>query len=112
MAEPQIIAVAERASAVTSWITSFSQTAALSLRRAGAWATSTAHTFGSVVSALMGPAIVSVYVVALWSLTADMGWTGTFMVTSGPLSNWMVWLGIAVLLHGAASILRRRTGRS
>ena len=112
MAEPQIIAVAERASTVNTWISSLSQAASLSLHRAGAWATRTAQTFGSVVSALMGPAIVSVYVLALWSLTADIGWTGAFMVTSGPLSNWMVWLGIAVLLHGAASILKRRSGRS
>lgn len=112
MAEPQIIAVAERTATLTHWISSLTQAASVGFGRAGAWATRTALTFGSVVSALMGPAIVSVYVMALWSLTANIGWTGAFMVTSGPLSNWMVWLGIALLLHGAASILKRRGERS
>jgi len=109
MAEPQIIAIVERGTA--NWTSSLQQASGALRTRAGAWATGTSQKLGGVVSALLSPAIVSVYVLAFWSLTADLGWTGAFMVSSGPFSNWMVWLGIAVLLHGAASILKRQ-GRS
>lgn len=112
MPEPLITAVAERTSSVANWTSAFQEASAGLLARAGTWATNTAQKLGGVVSALMGPAIVCVYVLAFWSLTADIGWTGTFMVSSGPLSNWMVWLGIAVVLHGAASILKRHGRRS
>ncbi len=112
MPEPQVVAVAERASTSASWASVLWQTSAGILTRAGEFATSTSQKFGAVVSALLTPAVVSVYVLAFWSLTADIGWTGTFMVTSGPFSNWMVWLGIAVVLNGAASILKRQGRRS
>ncbi|MBV8552437.1 MAG: hypothetical protein JOY54_14130 [Acidobacteriaceae bacterium] len=79
------------------------------LERAGHWAGDTAQEFGSLLSALMGPAVFSAYALALWSLAANFGWTNTFMFATGPLSNWLVWLGIAVLVHLAASILRRHT---
>lgn len=82
------------------------------LARAGVWATDTAQEFGALVAALMGPAVLSGYAFALWSLAANMGWTGTFLFDSGPLSNWIVWLAIAILLNVAASILRRHTEAS
>ncbi|MGA7413132.1 MAG: hypothetical protein WBW33_21830 [Bryobacteraceae bacterium] len=112
MPEPQVVAVAERTSTAANWTSALLQASALILTRAGEWATNTSQRFGGVVSALLNPAIVSVYVLAFWSLTADIGWTGTFMVSSGPFSNWMVWLGIAALLHGAASILKRQGRQS
>jgi hypothetical protein len=112
MPEPQVVAIAERTSTAVSWAYALLQTSAGILSRAGEWATSTSQKLGGVVSALLTPAVVSVYVLAFWSLTADIGWTGTFMVSSGPFSNWMVWLGIAVVLHGAASILKRQGRQS
>jgi hypothetical protein len=39
-----------------------------------------------------------VYAVGGWSLTANLGLTHSFPWSEGPLSNWMVWLGVAVLL--------------
>jgi hypothetical protein len=108
MPESQVVAVAEQTPATTTWTSALAQASAGFLSRTGEWATSTSQKFGGVVSTLLNPAIVSVYVLALWSLTADIGWTGAFMVTSGPFSNWMVWLGIAVVLHVAASILKRQ----
>jgi hypothetical protein len=57
----------------------------------------------------MGPAIFSAYALAAWSLAANMGWTGTFLYKDGPLSNWLIWLGIAILVHVAADVLKRRT---
>jgi hypothetical protein len=79
------------------------------LARAGAWATGTAQEFGALVAALMGPAVLSGYALAAWSLASNFGWTGSFLFNSGPLSNWLVWLAIAILVNTAASILRRRT---
>jgi hypothetical protein len=57
----------------------------------------------------MGPAIFSVYAFAFWSLADNLGWTNTFVFHSGPLSNWLVWSGIAVIVSLAAGILRRHT---
>ena len=77
--------------------------------RAGAWATGTAQEFGALVAALMGPAVFSGYALAAWSLASNFGWTSSFLFNSGPLSNWLVWLTIAILINAAASILQRRT---
>lgn len=79
------------------------------LARAGAWASDTAQEFGALVSALMGPAVFSAYALAFWCLASNLGWTNSFLFSSGALSNWIVWLAIALLVHLAASILRRRT---
>jgi hypothetical protein len=77
--------------------------------RAAAWARDTAQKFGALLAALMGPAVFSAYAFACWSLAADLGWTDTFLFTTGPLSNWLVWLGIAILVTLAASVLKRHT---
>ncbi len=82
------------------------------LARTGTWATDTAQEFGALVAALMGPAVFSGYAFAVWSLAANLGWTNTFLFTSGPLSNWLVWLTIAIMVNLAASILRRHTRHS
>jgi len=84
------------------------QSFAIVTERAAEWAGETAQQFGALVSALMGPAVVSVYAIALWSLSASFGWTDSFLFTSGALSNWLIWLVLAILVHVAASILRRR----
>lgn len=79
------------------------------LGRAGDWATDTAQDFGAVVSALMGPAVFSGYALAAWSLASNFGWTSNFLFSKGPLSNWLVWLSLAILVNLASSILRRHT---
>ncbi len=76
---------------------------------AGVWATDTAQEFAALVAALMGPAVFLGYAFASWSLAANLGWTDTFLFASGPLSNWLVWLSIAILVNVAASILYRHT---
>jgi hypothetical protein len=75
----------------------------------GTWATETAQQFGALLAALMGPAVFSSYVFALWSLADNLGWTDSFVFHNGPLSNWLIWLSFAILLNVAASILRRHT---
>ncbi len=82
------------------------------LLKVGQWANDTAIEFGVLVSALLAPAIVSAYLIAVWSITSEMGITGEFMVSSGPFSNWIVWTGIAISLHLSAAVLRRHVRRS
>jgi hypothetical protein len=82
------------------------------LGRAGAWAGDTAQEFGTLLSALMGPAVFSAYAFAVWSLAANLGWTDTFVFPSGPLSNWLVWLALAIVVNAASSILKRHTQSS
>jgi hypothetical protein len=79
--------------------------------RVGEWANDTAVEFAALISALLAPAVVSAYLIALWSITSDMGVAGEFMVDSGPFSNWIVWIAIAISLHLGASILRRHVRR-
>lgn len=79
------------------------------LSHAAVWASDTAQKFGALVSALLGPAVFCAYAFAFWSLAANLGWTDTFIFTAGPLSNWLVWFGIAVLTNLAASVLLRHT---
>ena len=90
-------------------VASLLQSTSIVFERAGSWASDTAQEFGALVAALMGPAVFSGYAVAAWSLAANLGWTNTFFFSSGPLSNWLVWLSIAVLMNLAATVLRRRT---
>ena len=79
------------------------------LGRTGTWAAETAQKFGALLSALMGPAIFSAYAFAFWSLAGNLGWTDTFVFPRGPLSNWLIWLGFAILINLATTILRRHT---
>ncbi len=79
------------------------------LERVGGWAADTAQQFGALVAALMGPAVLSIYAFVVWSLAANLGWTDTFVFKTGPLSNWMIWMGAAALVSVAANILRKHS---
>jgi len=107
--EPRSTVVALRAENSRSWPNLVLQGSGLVVERVGVWAGETAQQFGALVAALMGPAVLSVYAVVAWSLAANLGWTDTFVFKSGPLSNWMIWMGAAVLVSAAASILRKHS---
>ncbi|MBV8867141.1 MAG: hypothetical protein JO210_17220 [Acidobacteriaceae bacterium] len=107
MPESQTTAIA--ITTETSRASGLLQTSGNLLTRTGAWATDTAQEFGALVAALMGPAVFSGYAFASWSLAANLGWTDTFPFGSGPLSNWLVWIAIAIMVNVAASVLRRHT---
>jgi LPXTG-motif cell wall-anchored protein len=107
--EPRTDVVALRAENTRSWPILVLEGSALVLGRAGAWAVNTAQQFGAMVAALMGPAVLSVYAFVAWSLAQNLGWTDTFVFKTGPLSNWMIWMGLAVLVSLAAGILRKRS---
>ena len=108
MAQTRIVVKADRLHPLVSWTAAFSQSIGQGISRAGQWAGSTAQRGASVVAALLGPAILSLYMVAVWSLTSEMGWTDSFPFTSGAFSNWMVWTGLAVSLHAASVVLNRQ----
>src|SRR4051794_28740290 len=111
MSEPRIVIKADRLHPVVGWTLAFSQAVGTSVGKSGAWAVSTAQRSGAVVAVLMGPAMLSVYVFAVWSLTANLGWTDSFPFTSGPLSSWIIWTGLAISIHCAAAILRKQKDR-
>ena len=109
MSETRTTAIAVRIEPARAWMIATLQSSVDILGRTGAWAGDTAQQFGALLAALMGPAVFSVYAFAFWSLSANLGWTDTFVFKTGPLSNWLVWMGFAILITLAASILRRHT---
>lgn len=109
MSEIRTTAIAVRTEPARGWALSATQNAGELFAHVGAWAGDTAQQFGALLSALMGPAVFSVYAFAFWSLASNLGWTNTFVFNSGPLSNWLVWLSVAILVNVASSVLKRHT---
>jgi hypothetical protein len=107
--EPRISAVAIQSEPERAWIGNFFREVTEVLAKTGTWATNTAQHFAALLSALMGPAVVSAYALALWSLSSYLGWTSSFLFVAGPLSNWIIWLGIAIAVHISAEVLKRHT---
>ncbi|HEX4164333.1 MAG TPA: hypothetical protein VHZ55_02575 [Bryobacteraceae bacterium] len=46
---------------------------------------------------------VSLYSIALWALSNEVGLTQSFPWSDGPLSNWMIWLGLAMTLNAVVA---------
>lgn len=107
MSEPRISAIAVRTEPARAWTVGVFQAGVNLGTRAGTWAVDVAQQFGSLLSALMGPAVLAGYSFAVWSLAANLGFTNTFPYAAGPLSNWLIWAGIAIAVHVAASVLQR-----
>jgi len=106
---PTATAITVRIEPAKVWSTGLLQTMGASVQNLGVWANDTAQQFGALLAALMGPAVFSSYAFALWSLADNLGWTDTFVFHNGPLSNWLIWLGFAILINVATSVLRRHT---
>jgi hypothetical protein len=58
-----------------------------------------------VLVALVTPSAVIAFVMGLWRLTADLGWTETFPITAGFFSHWLVWVALAIGLKFGADAL-------
>jgi hypothetical protein len=58
-----------------------------------------------VLVALVTPSAVIAFVMGLWRLTADLGWTETFPIVTGFFSHWIVWVALAIGLKFGASVL-------
>lgn len=109
MIEPQATAVTIEQQPSRAGVFGLVQATTLAVGRVGEWAGDTAQQFGLLVSVLMGPAVFSAYAFAIWALAANLGWTDSFVFSTGALSNWIIWLGMAVLVHTAAGVLRKHT---
>jgi len=58
-------------------------------------------------AALLMPACVLSFVLAVWRLAADMNWANSFAIPTGLFSHWQVWLGAAAGLQGCSYVLNR-----
>jgi hypothetical protein len=70
-------------------------------------ASSRPKAFALALAALLTPASLVAFTMAIWRVAADLHWTGDFIISSGFLSHWQVWLIAASLLLLCASILNR-----
>jgi hypothetical protein len=64
---------------------------------------------GLAAFVMAGPVVLAFYAFAVWCLAASIDLIHSFPWSSGPLSNWMIWLAVAVLLNLAASGFLRRS---
>lgn len=110
MIEPQVTAVTIEQQPTRVPTIGIYRAGTVAIGRIGVWAGDTAQQFGMLVAILMGPAVFSAYAFAAWALAGNLGWTDSFVFTSGALSNWLIWLGVALLVNTAAAILKKRTG--
>jgi hypothetical protein len=65
------------------------------------------------IAALVTPATLLAFLLAFWRMSADLGFTSAFPITTGLLSHWQVWLGIALCAQFVTTTLNRygRDGR-
>jgi hypothetical protein len=59
---------------------------------------------------LVTPVAVIALVLGLWRLTADLGWTDSFLISDGFFSHWQVWMALAIGLKIGASVLAAKMG--
>jgi hypothetical protein len=107
MSETRTSALAIRIEPARIWTAGILQGTANFFVQCGTWAVEFSLRFATLLAAVMGPAVLAAYVFASWSLAANLGWTGSFPFAAGPLSNWLVWAGIAIAVHAAVAVLRR-----
>lgn len=107
MPDTRTTAIAVRTEPARTWVLNAAQNMSEVFTRAGAWAGDTAQQFGAMLAVLMAPAVFSAYAFAAWSLAGDLGWTNSFVFSTGPLSNWLIWLSLAILVNLAANVLKR-----
>ncbi len=69
------------------------------------------HEATRLVAALLIPASVTAGCMALWRLSADLGWTGAFAISSGLFSHWQVWCILALGLKMTGSLINRDPDR-
>jgi hypothetical protein len=109
MSESRPGAVAVQSEAARTWGISGVDLLSGAFGHAGRWFGEIAQKFAALLADLLGPAVFLAYSLTAWDMASSLGWTSSFIVSSGPLSNWLVWLAFAIIMNLAASILKRRT---
>lgn len=61
----------------------------------------------NLVGALLTPASVVSFVLAIWRLGADLGLTTDFIISRGLFSHWQVWMMLAFVLKLTGSLINR-----
>jgi hypothetical protein len=57
---------------------------------------------------LLRPASVAAFLLALWRVTSDLGWSGGFAVSGGLFSHWQMWFAIGFAMLGSRQMLEKR----
>ena len=59
------------------------------------------------IAVLLNPAALMALALGIWDVGADLKLTSAFVIASGWLSHWAVWIGAAVLLEFCSFALNR-----
>jgi hypothetical protein len=62
------------------------------------------------IASLLAPSALMAFTIGVWSLAANLHWTGDFFVSSGLFSHWESWLSAAALMVLFAWLLNRYAG--
>jgi hypothetical protein len=65
----------------------------------------TVSQLANVLVALLTPAAVVAFVLALWRVCADLGWATAFLIGDGFFSHWQVWIALSIVLKTLSSTL-------
>ena len=71
-----------------------------------AWAAT--EEVGRIFVTFLTPMAVIAFVLAVWRLSRDLGWTEDFVISNGFFSHWQVWIVLAAGLEVSASWLAAR----
>ncbi|GAB4421423.1 MAG: hypothetical protein OHK0021_25070 [Bryobacter sp.] len=61
-----------------------------------------------LLSEFLMPSAAMAFLLALWRVTADLGWTTSFVFAEGMLYHWQVWLALSLGLGAAHKQLANR----
>jgi hypothetical protein len=65
----------------------------------------TVSQLANVLVALLTPAAVVAFVMAMWRVCADLGWATAFLISGGFFSHWQVWIALSIGLKTLSSTL-------
>lgn|SRR5215469_5992485 len=66
------------------------------------------HQIANLLVILLTPASMLALVFGLWRVSADLGWTENFVISSGLFSHWQVWIALALALKFGGTSLQAR----
>ena len=95
----------ERLQPALAWAANASNEIAARMGGFADQATTATRKYGPLFLALLAPISVLPFLLAIWCLGADLGWTAGFPV-QGALSRWMIWAGIGAAFQFAIRAYR------
>jgi len=96
--------VRERTSAaVALWLQPAIERSAMALERS----VMVSRAAAAIVAFVLRPLSLLALTFGAWRLGVDLGWTQDFVISSGLLSHWQVWMMLALAAHSTAVFLSR-----